>query len=131
MCIMMARLRPMTFSPTGMPACLRASSRQSNAARSCAKHDPERNVLGCSQTLKNDTLTHPSLWADHSKKTLLLFALAHQFLQQIIEGDELYTSVHKKVAPNESQGWTVVWMDRATRLLWDRHCGRKDRTMRS
>src|SRR2546425_7511802 len=66
MCIMMARLRPMTFSPTGMPACLRASSRQSNAARSCAKHDPERNVLGCSQTLKNDTLTHPSLWADHS-----------------------------------------------------------------
>src|SRR2546427_181143 len=69
MCIMMARLRPMTFSPTGMPACLRASSRQSNAARSCAKHDPERNVLGCSQTLKNDTLTHPSLWADHSIKT--------------------------------------------------------------
>src|SRR6266568_335396 len=70
MCIMMARLRPMTFSPTGMPACLRASSRQSNAARSCAKHDPERNVLGCSQTLKNDTLTHPSLWADHSKKEM-------------------------------------------------------------
>src|SRR5260370_8688303 len=50
----------MTFSPRGMPAWLRASSRQSNAARSCAKHDPERNVLGCSQTLKNDTLTHPS-----------------------------------------------------------------------
>src|SRR6267142_2724615 len=56
----------MTCSPTGMPACLRASSRQSNAARSCAKHDHERNVMGCSQTLKNDTLTHPSLWADHS-----------------------------------------------------------------
>src|SRR3989475_8076273 len=71
MCIMMARLRPMTFSPTGMPACLRASSRQSNAARSCAKHDPERNVLGCSQTLKNDTLTHPSLWADHSIFSLI------------------------------------------------------------
>src|SRR6266571_4494040 len=66
MCFMMARLWPMTFSPTGMPACLQASSRQSSAARSCAKRDHERNVMRCSQTLKNDTLTYPSLWADHS-----------------------------------------------------------------
>jgi hypothetical protein len=58
-----------------------------------------------------------------------LFALTHQFLQQIIEGDELYTSVHKKVAPDASQGWTVVLMDRATRFLWDMHGGRKDRKM--
>ena len=63
------------------------------------------------------------------KKTLLLFALTHQFLQQLIEGDELYTRVHKKVAPDASQGWTVVLMDRATRFLWDMHCGRKDRKM--
>src|SRR5438132_14126015 len=63
------------------------------------------------------------------KKTLLLFALTHQFLQQIIEGDELYTRVHKKVAPDESQGWTMVLMDRATRFIWDMHCGRKDRKM--
>ena len=53
--------------------------------------------------------------------------MTHQFLQQIIEGDELYTRVHKKVAPDASQGWTVVLMDRATRFLWDMHCGRKDR----
>jgi hypothetical protein len=58
-----------------------------------------------------------------------LFALTHQFLQQIIEGDELYTRVHKKVAPDASQGWTVVLMDRATRFLWDMHCGRKERKM--
>ena len=63
------------------------------------------------------------------KKTLLLFALTHQFLQQIIAGDELYTRVHKTVAPDASQGWTVVWMDRATRFLWDMHCGRKDRKL--
>jgi len=63
------------------------------------------------------------------KKTLLLFALTHQFLQQMIEGDARYTRVHKKVAPDESQGWTVVLMDRATRFLWDMHCGRKDRKM--
>jgi hypothetical protein len=36
------------------------------------------------------------------EKTLLLFALTHQFLPQIIEGDELYTSVQKKVAPDAS-----------------------------
>ena len=55
--------------------------------------------------------------------------MTHQFLQQIIEGDELYTRVHKKVAPDTSQGWTVVLMDRATRFLWDMHCGRKDRKL--
>jgi len=58
-----------------------------------------------------------------------LFALTHQFLQQIIEGDELYTRVKKHGAPDESQGWTIVLMDRATRFLWDMHCGRKDRKM--
>src|SRR4030095_9845549 len=63
------------------------------------------------------------------KKTLLLFALTHQFLQQIIEGDELYTRVKKHVAPDASQGWTVVLMDRATRFIWDMHCGRKTRKM--
>ena len=63
------------------------------------------------------------------KKTLRLFALTHQFLQQLIEGDELYTRVHKNVAPDESQGWTIVLMDRATRFLWEMHCGRKERKL--
>jgi hypothetical protein len=58
-----------------------------------------------------------------------LFALTHQFLHQLIEGDELYTRVKKNVAPDESQGWTVVLMARATRFLWDMPCGRKDRKM--
>jgi hypothetical protein len=58
-----------------------------------------------------------------------LFALTHQFLQQIIEGDELYTRVKKHRAPEESQGWTMVLMDRATRFLWDMPCGRKDRQL--
>jgi hypothetical protein len=58
-----------------------------------------------------------------------LFALTHQFLQQLIEGDELYTRVHKNVAPDESQGWTIVLMDRATRFLWEMPCGRKERKL--
>jgi hypothetical protein len=51
------------------------------------------------------------------------------FLQQLIEGDELYTRVHKKMPPEESQGWTIVLMDRATRFLWEMHCGRKNRKL--
>ena len=47
----------------------------------------------------------------------------------MIEGDELYTRVHKNMAPDESQGWTIALMDRATRFLWDVHCGRKDRKL--
>jgi hypothetical protein len=46
-----------------------------------------------------------------------------------MEGDELYTRVKKHVAPDESQGWTMVLMDRATRFLWDIQWGRKDRKM--
>jgi hypothetical protein len=59
----------------------------------------------------------------------LLFALTHQFIQQMIEGDELYTRVHKNMAPEESQGWTIALMDRASRFLWDMHCGRQDRKL--
>src|SRR6266446_7054785 len=46
-----------------------------------------------------------------------------------MEGDELYPRVKKNVAPDASQGWTRVLMDRAPRLLGDRQCGRKDRKM--
>jgi transposase-like protein len=63
------------------------------------------------------------------KQTLLLYALTHQFLHQVIEGDELYTRVRKNVAPDESKGWTIVLMDRATRFIWEMGCGRKDRKL--
>ena len=39
------------------------------------------------------------------KEPLLLYALCHLFIQQIIEGDELYTKVGKNKAPLESEGW--------------------------
>src|SRR5262249_36860396 len=64
-CTMMAHLRLMTLSLMVMPACRRASRRPSNAARSCARRGPARNVLFCLQTLKNGILTHPSFWEDY------------------------------------------------------------------
>src|SRR5215510_11833292 len=60
----------MILRPTGWPVYHRASKRLSNAARSCARHDRERNALSCWQTWKTGTLMHPSLWAGHSYKLL-------------------------------------------------------------
>ena len=63
------------------------------------------------------------------KETLLLYALCHQFLAQQIEGDELYTKVHHNRPPAESEGWTVVLMDRATRFIWELGCGEKEQEL--
>jgi hypothetical protein len=63
------------------------------------------------------------------KQTLLLYALLHGYLKLIIEGDEVYTKVRKNAPPDESLGWTVVLMDRASRFLWELRCGRKNRKL--
>jgi hypothetical protein len=60
---------------------------------------------------------------------LLLYALAHQFLQLVIEGDEVYTKVKKNRPPEESEGWTLLLMDRASRFIWTLSCGKKDRKL--
>ena len=65
---MLTHGRSMPLRLLGMPACRRARSRPSNAARSGARRDPERHALRCLQTLKNGPLTHPSLEADHSSQ---------------------------------------------------------------
>lgn len=63
------------------------------------------------------------------KEPLLLYALCHQFLRQIVEGDELYTKVKDNKPADQSQGWTIVLMDRASRFLWELKCGPRDRTL--
>lgn len=61
------------------------------------------------------------------KETLLLYALCHRFLEQCIEGDEVYTRVHSNKPPQDSEGWTIVLLDRASRFLWELRCGPKER----
>ena len=60
---------------------------------------------------------------------LFLYALVHQFLQVVLEGDEAYTKVEKNVPPDQSQGWTLLLMDRASRFIWMLECGKKDRQL--
>ena len=63
------------------------------------------------------------------KKTLLVYSLMKNFFSQIIEGDEAYTKVHKNVPPDESEGWTITLMERASRFIWEMTCGKKDREL--
>jgi len=55
--------------------------------------------------------------------------MVHSFIKLIIEGDELYTKVNKNVPAEDSSGWTIVLMDRASRFIWKLDCGKKDRSL--
>lgn len=60
------------------------------------------------------------------KEVLMLYSLCHQFLSQFVEGDELYTKVKENKAPDQSEGWTIVLMERASRFLWELKCGERE-----
>src|SRR4030095_3021103 len=62
-------------------------------------------------------------------QVLFLYALVHEFLELGLEGDEVYTKVQKNVPPDESLGWTILLMDRASRFIWALDCGKKDRRL--
>ncbi len=63
------------------------------------------------------------------KETLMLYALCHQFLSMLVEGDELYTKVKENKPPEQSEGWTIVLMDRASRFIWEMKCGPRERSL--
>jgi transposase-like protein len=77
---------------------------------------------------KNTVLAWEQRGAD-LQPVLFLYSLAHQFLEVVIEGDEAYTKVAKTVPPEQSVGWTLLLMDRASRFLWTLECGPKDRQL--
>ena len=60
------------------------------------------------------------------QQTLMIYSLCHKFIKLMVEGDELYTKIGKNVPPDESEGWTIVLMDRASRFIWALECGKKD-----
>ena len=62
-------------------------------------------------------------------RVLFLYAVVHEFLASVLEGDEAYTKVQKNVPPDQSRGWTILLMDRASRFIWALDCGKKDRRL--
>jgi transposase-like protein len=77
---------------------------------------------------KNTILAWESKFGD-LHRVLFLYALVHEFLALVIEGDEAYTKVQKNVPPDQSSGWTILLMDRASRFIWELECGKKDRKL--
>ena len=63
------------------------------------------------------------------KTTLLIYALVQKFIDLVVEGDELYTKVDRNTRASDSEGWTLVLMDRSSRFLWEMQCGRKNETL--
>jgi transposase-like protein/IS1 family transposase len=63
------------------------------------------------------------------QETLFLYALVHEFIKLVIEGDELYTKVKKNEEASESKGWTIVMMERASRFIWTLKCGKKEQRL--
>ena len=63
------------------------------------------------------------------KEVLLLYSLCHQFLHQIVEGDELYTKIKENKAADQAEGWTIVLMERASRFIWELKCGPRERSL--
>jgi len=59
----------------------------------------------------------------------LIYSVLPAFFTQRIEGDEVYTKIGKSVPPEDSEGWTIVLRDRATRFIWALTCGKKDRDL--
>jgi hypothetical protein len=85
----------------------------------------------CARTFKisRDTLRSWELRFSSLKKTLFLYSLCHNFLSQIIEGDELYTKIHQNTKASDSKGWTILLMERVTRFIWHMECGSHDKRM--
>jgi hypothetical protein len=59
-------------------------------------------------------------------ETLLVYALCHQFIQLLVEGDELYPKVSENKPAVASEGWTIVLMERASRFIWELDCGQRE-----
>ena len=60
------------------------------------------------------------------KEPLMLYAVCHEFMSLTFEGDELYTIVNKRTEAADSEGWTAIIMDRASRFIIEQRCGKKD-----
>lgn len=56
----------------------------------------------------------------------MLYAVCHEFMSLTFEGDELYTIVKKRTEAADSEGWTAIIMDRASRFIIEQRCGKKD-----
>lgn len=77
---------------------------------------------------KNTVSQWESKFAEQ-KQPLMLYALCHEFISLTFEGDELYTITGKRCEPSNSEGWTAIIIERASRFIIEQRCGKKDEQM--
>ncbi len=85
----------------------------------------------CARTFQISTRTL-RIWEERFaelKNSLFLYSLCHQFIEQTIEGDELYTKVDQNKAAADSEGWTVILMERASKFIWHMECGYRQKRL--
>ena len=58
------------------------------------------------------------------KPTWMRYGLCHTFIPLTFAGDEIDTVVGQRIHPADSTGWTAILLERASRFLVDRPCGR-------
>lgn len=63
------------------------------------------------------------------KAPLMLYTVCHEFIKLTFEGDELYTVVGKRGEAMDSEGWTTLVMERASRFIIEQRCGEKNEEM--
>ncbi|HPE62308.1 MAG TPA: hypothetical protein PLB10_18415 [Thiolinea sp.] len=88
--------------------------------------------LACHRPVFRYPQEHGNDWEKRfveQKVPLMLYAVCHEFIRLTFEGDELYTVVGKRGEPCDSEGWTVVILERASRFIVEQRCGKKDEAM--
>ncbi|MBP6219180.1 MAG: hypothetical protein KA436_11390 [Oligoflexales bacterium] len=129
--LFMCRSCKKSFSETSSTPSARLATGLSKVAQVLMARSEGIGFNACARTfgVARDTLRSWELRFSSVKKPLYLYALCHDFLRQVIEGDELYTKIHHKTAASDSEGWTVVLMERASRFIWHMECGRRDKRL--
>lgn len=82
----------------------------------------------CLDCSKRDVSNWESRFAEQ-KLPLQLYGLLHQYICLTFEGDEVYTRVGKNLPASESEGWTMIVMERSSRYLLEMKCGEKEQAL--
>jgi transposase-like protein len=129
--LFMCRSCKKSFSETSHTAAARVTTGLSKVAQVLRARSEGLGFNACARTFEiaRDTLRSWEQKFAELKRVLYLYALCHDFLSQVIEGDEVYTRIHHNTEASDSEGWTIVLMERASRFVWHMECGRKDKRL--
>lgn len=120
-----------SFSETSLTPAARLATDLSKVSQVLKARSEGMGFNACARTfeISRDTLRSWEKKFSSLKRVLYLYSLCHNFLSQIFEGDELYTKVRYNTQASQSEGWTIILMDRASKFIWHMECGRKDKRL--